>query len=183
MQAPAGFRGVIWGVIAMAVVITASNILVAYPINNWLTWGHFTFPITFFVADVVNRRLGASKARNVAYISFFTALVMSYWLASPRIALGSGIAFIVGQLTDIGIFDRLKHRNWWHAPLISSSIASVVDTAIFYGVSFAGTGLPWVTWALGDYAVKIVVAVFLLIPFYVVTNRLWTETRTSEKIQ
>ena len=108
---------------------------------------------------------------------------MSYWLASPRIALGSGIAFIVGQLTDIGIFDRLKHRNWWHAPLISSSIASVVDTAIFYGVSFAGTGLPWVTWALGDYAVKIVVAVFLLIPFYVVTNRLWTETRTSEEIQ
>ena len=168
-------RAVISGIAAMAVVITASNILVGYPINDWLTWGHFTFPVTFLVADVINRRLGASQARNVAYAGFFVAVVLSYWLASPRISLASGTAFIVGQLVNIAIFNRLRYRNWWHAPLISSTIASTIDTALFYAVAFGGTGLPWVTWALGDYGVKILTAVFLLLPFFVITNRLWTE--------
>jgi len=171
--------GVIGGVAAMAAVITASNILVQYPINDWLTWGHFSFPVTFLIADVINRRLGASRARSVAYAGFFVAVVLSYWLASPRISLASGIAFISGQLTNIAVFSALRHRNWWYAPLISSTIASTVDTALFYAIAFAGTGLPWTTWALGDYGVKIVCAVCLLPPFFLITTRLWKTPDSS----
>ena len=166
---------VIAGIIAMAAVITISNILVGFPINDWLTWGHFSFPVTFLVADVINRRLGPARARSVAYTGFFVAVVLSFWLASPRISLASGIAFICGQLINIGVFHRLRRRNWWHAPLISSTIASTVDTVLFYGIAFAGTGLPWITWAVGDYGVKIFCAVFLLLPFFLITNRLWTK--------
>ena len=172
-------RGVWFGIAAMAVIITASNILVGYPINNWLTWGHFSFPVTFLVADLVNRRLGAAQARTVAYSSLSVAAVLSFWLASPRIALGSSLAFICGQLTDIAVFDRLRSWNWWRAPLVSSIIASTVDTAIFYSVAFAGSGLPWITWAFGDYGVKIITAVFLLLPFFIITNRLWSDTARS----
>ena len=169
-------RGLIIGIVAMAAVITVSNILIGYPINEWVTWGHFSFPIVFFVTDLVNRRLGASNARTVAYAGFAVAIVLSFWLASPRIALASGSAFIIGQLTNIGIFDRLRHRNWWHAPLISSSIASTVDTVIFYTIAFAGTGLPWITWSIGDYAVKLGSAVFLILPYFVITKRLWSDS-------
>ena len=166
-------RGVVIGVIAMAAVITISNILVQYPINDWLTWGHFSFPVTFLIADLLNRRLGPSKARTVAYTGFVVAILASFVLATPRIALASGLAFISGQLTDITIFNRLRRLQWWRAPLISSSIASTVDTIIFYSIAFAGTGLPWVTWAIGDYAVKLLSAAFLLLPFFVISNRIW----------
>jgi len=157
----------------MAVIITASNLLVQHPINDWLTWGHFTFPITFLVADVVNRKLNASRARSVAYAGLIFAVFLSFWLATPRIALASGVAFIIGQLTDISIFDRLRNRNWWQAPLISSGFASTLDTAFFYGIAFVGTGLPWITWALGDYAVKLFTAFCLLPVFYYLTSRNW----------
>ncbi len=166
-------RSLMPGIVAMAAVITASNILVGYPINDWLTWGHFSFPITFFITDLINRRLGAERARKVAYVGFTVAVVLSFWLATPRIAVASGSAFIIGQLTNIGIFDRLRHKNWWHAPLISSSIASTVDTIIFYSIAFAGTGLPWVSWSIGDYAVKLISALFLILPYFVITKRLW----------
>ncbi len=179
MQASNLPRGLILGIVSMATVITASNILVGYPINDWLTWGHFSFPISFFITDLVNRRLGASRARTVAYFGFTVAVLLSFWLASPRIALASGSAFIVGQLTNIGIFDRLRRRNWWHAPLISSSIASTVDTILFYCIAFAGTGLPWLTWSIGDYAVKLVCALFLILPYFVVTKRLWSQRPAS----
>ncbi len=174
MSASGTVRALLPGVVAMAAVITASNILVGYPINDWLTWGHFSFPISFLISDLINRRLGASRARSVAYVGFAVAVVLSFWLASPRIALASGSAFIIGQLTNIGVFDRLRHRNWWHAPLISSSIASTVDTVIFYSIAFAGTGLPWVTWSLGDYAVKLVSALALILPYFIVTKRIWS---------
>lgn len=167
--------GLAVGIAAMAAVITVSNILIGYPINEWVTWGHFSFPIVFFVTDLVNRRLGASHARIVAYAGFGVAVVLSFWLATPRIALASGSAFIIGQLTNIGIFDRLRHRDWWHAPLISSSIASTVDTIIFYTIAFAGTGSPWVTWSIGDYAVKLGSALFLILPYFVITKRLWSD--------
>ena len=172
-------RAVILGIIAMAIVITASNILVQYPINDWLTWGHFTFPITFLVADVVNRKFNAMRARSVAYAGFLFAVVLSFWLATPRIALASGVAFIIGQLTDISIFDRLRAKNWWHAPLISSCIASTLDTAFFYGIAFIGTGLPWITWAIGDYAVKLFTAVCLLPLFFLITNRKWSRSKSE----
>ena len=174
MQKSTQYREIFAGIIAMAAVITISNILVQYPINDWLTWGHFSFPVTFLIADLVNRRLGPSRARSVAYTGFVVAVVLSVWLATPRIALASGLAFLSGQLTDITIFHRLRKAKWWRAPLISSSIASTVDTAIFYSVAFAGTGLPWMTWALGDYAVKLLSAVFLLLPFFLITNRMWS---------
>ncbi len=166
-------------IVVMAAVITASNILVQHPINDWLTWGHFTFPITFLVTDVINRRLGARQARSVAYSGFIVAVVLSFWLATPRIALASGSAFIFGQLINIGIFSILRRRMWWCAPLISSIIASTADTAVFYGLAFYQSGLPWITWALGDYAVKIMTAVFLLLPFFIITNRLWTNAEAS----
>ncbi len=155
----------------MATVVTASNILVSYPINDWLTWGAFTFPIAFLVADVVNRHFGSSRARTVAYAGFALAVALSLWLATPRIALASGGAFIIGQLADIAIFNHLRNLKWWKAPLASSTIASAADTAIFFSIAFAGTGLPWVTWAIGDYGVKLLVAGLMLVPFYLLMGR------------
>lgn len=174
MQLILKYRGIVIGIVAMSAIITISNILVQYPINDWLTWGHFSFPFTFLIADLLNRRLGPSQARTVAYTGFFFAVILSFWLATPRIALASGLAFISGQLTDIAVFHRLRKLQWWRAPLVSSSIASTVDTIIFYSVAFAATGLPWITWAIGDYAVKLLTAVFLLLPFFVITNRIWS---------
>lgn len=157
--------GISLGIVAMAVVVTVSNIAVQYPINDWLTWGALTYPVAFLVTDLTNRRLGASAARNVVYAGFAFAVVLSIWLATPRIALASGAAFLVAQLLDVSIFDRLRNATWWQAPLISSTIASALDTVLFFSLAFAATGLPWITWAVGDFGVKIVVALALLIPF------------------
>ncbi|MDE0310393.1 MAG: queuosine precursor transporter [Acidiferrobacterales bacterium] len=179
MQSVRNYRGIAIGIVAMGTVITISNVLVQYPINDWLTWGHFSFPITFLIADLLNRKLGPSHARIVAYAGFVAAVMLSIWLATPRIALASGLAFISGQLTDIAVFHRLRKLKWWRAPLISSSIASTVDTIIFYSIAFAATGMPWITWAIGDYAVKLLTAVFLLLPFFVITNRIWSGQGTS----
>ncbi len=157
--------GISLGIAAMAVVVTVSNIAVQYPINDWLTWGALTYPIAFLVTDLTNRSLGAGSARKVVYAGFAFAVALSIGLATPRIALASGTAFLVAQLLDISIFNRLRQSTWWRAPLISSTLASVLDTALFFSLAFAATGLPWITWAIGDFAVKIAVAVLLLIPF------------------
>lgn len=150
---------------AMAAVVVASNVLVQYPINDWLTWGAFTYPVAFLVTDLTNRRLGPAAARRVAVAGFVAAVVLSIWLATPRIALASGTAFLTAQLLDVTVFDRLRRRPWWQAPLASSTLASVWDTAVFFSLAFAGTGLPWVTWALGDLAAKLTMALALLLPF------------------
>ena len=155
------------GVTAMAVVVTVSNILVAYPLNDWLTWAAFTYPVSFLVTDLSNRRLGPQRARWVVYVGFALAVALSWHFAGGRIALASGTAFLTAQLLDVAIFDRLRHAAWWRAPLISSSIASAVDTVLFFALAFAGTGLPWVTLAAGDYLVKLGLALLLLIPFRV----------------
>lgn len=152
-------------VAAMAVVVTVSNVAVQYPINDWLTYGAFTYPVAFLVTDLTNRRLGPARAREVAGAGFALAVLLSVWLAGPRIALASGSAFLAAQLLDVGLFDRLRRLAWWQAPLISSGIASVLDTALFFTLAFAGTGLPWITWALGDLAVKGLMALLLLVPF------------------
>ena len=157
--------GVWLGALAMIVVVTASNILVQYPINDWLTWGAFTYPISFLVTDLSNRRLGAGPARRVVYAGFIVAVVLSAWLATPRIAIASGSAFLVAQLLDVRIFDLLRQRVWWLPPFLSSVIASAVDTTLFFAVAFAGTGVPWVTLALGDYLAKVALAVALLVPY------------------
>lgn len=146
-------------------VVVASNVLVQFPINDWLTWGAFTYPAAFLVTDLTNRRLGPGAARRVASLGFLCAVALSIWLATPRIAFASGTAFLSAQLMDIAIFNRLRQAPWWRAPLFSSGLASVWDTAIFFSLAFAGTGLPWVTWAVGDLAVKLLMALVLLAPF------------------
>jgi len=153
------------GILSMVLVVTVSNVAVQYPINDWLTYGALTYPIAFLVTDLTNRVLGVASARKVVYVGFAVAVALSIWLATPRIALASGAAFLIAQLLDIAIFDRLRRGNWWRAPLISSTLASALDTALFFSLAFAGTGLPWITWAIGDYGVKIAVALALLIPF------------------
>lgn len=158
-------HGVLLGIAAMAAVVTASNILVQYPINDWLTWGAFTYPVAFLVTDLTNRRLGTASARKVVYAGFALAVVLSIMLATPRIAIASGAAFLVAQLLDVSIFDKLRQAIWWKAPLISSALASAIDTALFFGIAFAGTEVPWVTLAIGDYGVKIAIALLMLIPF------------------
>lgn len=164
-QAETSALGIGFGILAMVLVVTVSNVAVQYPINDWLTYGALTYPIAFLVTDLTNRGLGTKAARYVVIVGFASAVGLSIWLATPRIALASGAAFLVAQLLDIAVFDRLRRASWWRAPLISSTLASALDTALFFSLAFAGTGLPWITWALGDYGVKIAVALALLIPF------------------
>ncbi len=157
-------------VLAMIVVVVASNYLVQFPINDWLTWGAFTYPAAFLVTDLTNRRYGPERARKVVYVGFALAVVISVYVADPRIALASGTAFLTAQLLDVFVFDKLRRQDWWQAPLASSTLGSVVDTALFFSLAFAGTGLPWMTWALGDLGAKMVMAGTLLIPFRVLMN-------------
>ncbi len=153
------------GVIAMAVIVTASNILVEMPLNDWLTWGALSYPVAFLVTDITNRTLGVKLARCVVIVGFVAAVIMSLLLANPRIALASGTAFLIAQLLDITIFDKLRQQTWWKAPIASSVIASFVDTFIFFSLAFVGTGLPWHTWALGDYGAKLIMVAVLILPF------------------
>ena len=153
------------GVLAMAVVVTGSNILVELPLNDWFTWGAISYPVAFLVTDLTNRTLGARLARKVVFVGFIAAVVMSILFANPRIAIASGTAFLIAQMLDVAIFDRLRRQSWWKAPIASSFIASFVDTVIFFTLAFAGTGLPWHTWALGDFAAKIIMVAVLILPF------------------
>lgn len=157
-------------VVAMVVIIVAANVLVQYPVrlwglDEWLTFGAFTYPITFLVTDLTNRSLGAGPTRRVVYIGFAVAVVLSAILATPRIAIASGSAFFVAQLLDVAVFDRLRRGVWWRAPLVSSFVGSAVDTALFFSIAFAFTPVPWVTLALGDFVVKMALALAMLIPF------------------
>jgi len=181
-----GWAGTLIGVACMAMVVALSNYLVQFPvspdqipawiaasserffgltINELLTWGAFTYPIAFLVNDLTNRKFGKSSAQLVVVAGFVIAVLLSIWLASPRIALASGAAFLIAQLLDVRIFDALRHTAWWRAPVLSSACASAIDTLLFFSIAFIGTGLPWTTWALGDYAVKLLVALAMLIPF------------------
>ena len=159
-------RGLILGVAAMTLIVAASNLLVQYPINDWLTWGAFTYPVSFLVNDLTNRHLGPGRARRVVYAGFAVGVLLSVMLSTPRIAAASGLAFLSAQLLDVSIFNRLRQGAWWRAPLVSSVVASVLDTALFFSLAFAGTGLPWTTWAAGDLAVKGAMAGVMLLPFW-----------------
>lgn len=162
---------VVRAILAMATVVLASNMLVQFAINDWLTWGAFTYPVAFLVSDLVNRRFGPGMARRVAWIGFAVAIVASFVAAPARIALASGLAFIASQLLDIRVFDRLRRGLWWRAPLVATVIAAVLDSAVFWGIAFAGTSGPWLTWAAGDLAVKLAVGVLMLLPFRLMTGR------------
>ena len=152
-------------IIGMALVVVISNIAVSYPINDWLTWGALIYPIAFLVTDMTNRLFGVSRARTVVYAGFLIGVILSLWAADMRIALASGSAFLIAQLLDITIFDKLRQKTWWKAPLISTIISSAVDTLLFFSIAFVATGLPWVTWAIGDYGAKLAMAAILLMPF------------------
>jgi uncharacterized PurR-regulated membrane protein YhhQ (DUF165 family) len=157
-------------VFAMVAVVAAANVLVQYPVeafgaDAWLTWGAFTYPLSFLVSELTNRRFGPQAARRVVYVGFALGVALSAALATPRIALASGAAFLGGQLLDIRVFDRLRRQAWWRAPLVSSLLASAVDTALFFSLAFAFTAVPWPTLALGDFAVKLTMALVLLAPF------------------
>ncbi len=158
-------NGLVIGIVSMATVVTVSNVLVSYTINDWLTWAAFTYPISFLVTDLTNRKLGVGPARKVVYVGFALAVLLSIYFAGWRIAAASGSAFLIAQLLDVQIFDRLRKGVWWRAPLVSSSVASAVDTVLFFGIAFMGTGVPWVTLATGDYLVKLAMALTMLIPF------------------
>ena len=161
----------------MGAVVLASNYLVQFPIKYYgleeiLTYGAFSYPIAFLITDLANRSFGKIVARKIVYIGFaigisFTLLFSTNFtdLISIRIAIGSGSAFLVAQLLDVQIFDKLRKKEWFVAPLTSSLIGSTIDTFIFFSISFYGTGIPWITLSLGDLSVKIFVALMMLIPF------------------
>ena len=161
----------------MGVVVLASNYLVQFPIKYYgleeiLTYGAFSYPIAFLITDLANRSFGKIVARKIVYIGFaigisFTLLFSTNFadLISIRIAIGSGTAFLVAQLLDVQIFDKLRKKEWFVAPLTSSLIGSTIDTFIFFSISFYGTGIPWITLSLGDLSVKIFVALMMLVPF------------------
>ena len=161
----------------MGVVVLSSNYLVQFPINYYgleeiLTYGAFSYPIAFLITDLANRSYGKLVARKIVYVGFvvgitFTLLFSTNFadLISIRIAIGSGTAFIIAQLLDVQIFDKLRKKEWFVAPLTSSFIGSTVDTFLFFSISFYATGIPWITLSLGDLLVKIFVALIMLIPF------------------
>ena len=161
----------------MGVVVLTSNYLVQFPIKHYgleeiLTYGALSYPIAFLITDLANRSYGKEVARKIVYIGFalgvsFTLLFSTNFadLISIRIAIGSGTAFLVAQLLDVQIFDNLRKKKWFIAPLTSSIIGSSIDTFLFFSISFYGTGIPWITLSLGDLAVKIIVALIMLIPF------------------
>ena len=163
--------------ILMGVVVLSSNYLVQFPINYYglseiLTYGAFSYPVAFLITDLANRFYGKFVARKIVYFGFFIGIIFTLLfstdfadLISIRIAIGSGVAFIVAQLLDIQIFDRLRKKEWFIAPLTSSFIGSTVDTFLFFSISFYATGVPWITLSLGDLAVKLFVSLLMLIPF------------------
>jgi hypothetical protein len=179
--------------VAMTLVVLSSNILVQHPFTHWglgdyLTWGAFSYPFSFLVTDLANRRFGAQGARRIVYVGFVLAVALSVVLATPRIAIASGAAFLTAQLIDISIFARLRGKAWWLPPFVSSVISSALDTAIFFSVAFycglvPGLGLtisgmlgqagiadecialPWVNLALADYGVKLALAAIAIAPY------------------
>ena len=161
----------------MGVVVLSSNFLVQFPINYYglneiLTYGAFSYPIAFLITDLANRSYGKIIARKIVYFGFFLGISFTVLFStdfadyiSIRIAIGSGFAFLVAQLLDVQIFDKLRKKEWFVAPLTSSMIGSTVDTFLFFSISFYGTGVPWITLSLGDLAVKLFVSLLMLIPF------------------
>lgn len=200
-------------ILAMAAVVVASNYLVQFPFQPFgladlLTWGAFTYPIAFLVTDLTNRKFGPKTARLIVLVGFAIAVILSIWLATPRIAIASGSAFLIAQFLDVFIFNRLRRDAWWKAPLTSSFLGSSLDTVIFFSLAFAAqfalldssfgmiaddfpTGMApllgmeaieaprWVSWAIGDYLVKLLVALSLLAPYKILRGNDDVLTQTA----
>ncbi len=198
-------RSTIIYVLLMTLIVVASNILVQYPLSgtlfginlaDLLTWGAFTYPIAFLITDLTNRQFGPSVARRVVLAGFVVGVTLSFWTSIPRIAIASGTAYLIGQLLDISVFNRLRRQSWWRAPLAGSMLGSVLDTALFFSIAFAasfsfvgpndafaieqapvlgilGFEAPrWVSWALGDLSVKVSVGIIMLLPYGALMNTL-----------
>ena len=162
---------------SMGLIVLASNFLVQYPVKYYglqdiLTYGAFSYPVAFLITDLANRSYGKTAAKKIVYIGFsigvsFTLLFSTNFadLISIRIAIGSGTAFIVAQLLDVQIFDKLRNKRWFIAPLGSSVIGSIIDTFLFFSIAFYATGIPWISLSFGDLAVKLTVALLMLLPF------------------
>ncbi|MCB1479863.1 MAG: queuosine precursor transporter [Tepidamorphaceae bacterium] len=184
-------RGLIAAVAAMCGVVALSNFAVQHPfmlfgLQDYFTWGTFTYPLAFLITDLTNRRYGPAMTRRVVFAGFVLAVILSVVLATPRIAIASGTAFLTAQLLDVSVFDRLRQSAWWKAPLVSSLIGSAVDTAMFFTLAFAGTGMPeatypvlggitapvWMGWAFFDWLAKLACAGAMLVPFRALMSRI-----------
>ncbi len=175
----------------MGIIVVISNYLVQFPIKYFglsdiLTYGAFSYPITFLITDLANRAYGKIVARKVVYIGFIVGILLTIFVSknfsdiiSIRIAIGSGTAFFIAQNLDVQIFDRLRRKSWFVAPLTSSTLGSVIDTFLFFSIAFYSTGIPWVTLALGDLAVKLFITLAMLIPFRLLLNRVKDCTQNS----
>ena len=170
--------------ILMRVVVVISNYLVQFPVqflglSEILTYGAFSYPVTFLITDLANRAYGKLVARRVVYVGFFIGIILTLFVStnfadiiSIRIAIGSGIAFFIAQNLDVQIFDQLRKRTWFIAPLFSSTLGSLADTFLFFSIAFYGTGIPWITLALGDLAVKLLITLAMLIPFRLLLSKI-----------
>ena len=168
----------------MGVVVVISNYLVQFPVqflglSEVLTYGAFSYPVTFLITDLANRAYGKLVARKVVYIGFFIGIILTLFVStnfadiiSIRIAIGSGIAFFIAQNLDVQIFDQLRKRTWFITPLFSSTLGSLADTFLFFSIAFYGTGIPWITLALGDLAVKLLITLAMLIPFRLLLSKI-----------
>ena len=178
----------------MATVVAISNYLVQFPIKyfnleNLLTYGAFSYPIAFLITDLSNRRYGKDTAKKIVYLGFGLGVFLTFYfstnysdLVSIRIAIGSGVAFLTAQLIDVNIFDRLRQKEWFIAPLASSLIGSIIDTFLFFSISFYGTGINWVTLSFGDLFVKIFVSLTMLIPFRFLLSYIKETSAIKKKI-
>ena len=168
----------------MGLVVIASNYLVQFPVRfynleNLLTYGAFSYPITFLITDLANRAFGKNKARHIVLVGFLIGIILTLFVStnfsdviSIRIAIGSATAFFVAQNLDINIFDKLRKKIWYVAPMTSSIIGSIIDTFLFFSIAFYGTDIPWFTLALGDLTVKLIVALIMLVPFRMFISRI-----------
>mgnify|MGYP001163696153 FL=1 len=178
----------------MAVVVALSNYLVQFPVNyiglqDIFTYGAFSYPIAFLITDLANRRYGKTIARKIVYIGFILGVTLTLYfstdfsnLISKRIAIGSGTAFLIAQLLDVQVFDRLRKKVWFVAPLASSLIGSTIDTFLFFSIAFYGTEINWVTLAFGDLFVKISVALLMLVPFRLLLSHIQDISTVEKKI-
>jgi len=179
---------------SMALVVAASNYLVKFPVNCWglknlLTYGAFSYPVAFLITDLANRRYGKKIAKKIVYLGFGLGLFLTFYfstnysdLISIRIAIGSGTAFLTAQLIDINIFDKLRQKIWFVAPLASSLIGSTIDTFLFFSIAFYGTNVNWITLSIGDLLVKILVALIMLIPFRLLLSAIQENSISEKKI-
>ena len=177
----------------MGVVVLLSNYLVQFPVKYYgmqevLTYGAFSYPIAFLITDLANRAYGKFIAKKIVYIGFIVGISFTIFFStnftdiiSIRIAIGSGTAFIIAQLLDVQIFDKLRNKIWFTAPITSSLIGSMVDTFLFFSIAFYGTGINWITLGIGDFIVKVLMALTMLIPFRILMASLKDFSKSSVK--